>query len=248
MLIEEPENHLSYLSMHRLIDKIEEEKEKQTFIATHNNMIATRLNLKNIIFLGGSSCVRLDELPDQTAKFFEKAPENNALNFILAEKNILVEGSAEYILIENFFAHITKMKMHESGVGIISCGGKNFKNYLELSKVLKKKTAVITDNDSDYKKNVEQNYKEYIGDYIQVFADVQDSFSTFEIVLYENNKQFYKKYIESKKMSKGVQEFMLNNKAEAALRLLSKLEEKPELYKDFQVPSYIEDAVKWISE
>lgn len=248
VLIEEPENHLSYLSMHRLIDKIVAEEDKQTFIATHSNMIAARLNLKNVIFFSDEGCIKLSELPNSHAKFFEKAPENNVLNFILAKNTILVEGSAEYIVMEEFFKHIKQCEMHKTSTALISCGGKTFKNYLVLARMLKKKTAVITDNDHDYKKNVEDNYQDYINEYVKVFAEKDNNLRTFEVVLYENNQKFYTDNIESSKMLNGVKDYMLNNKAEAALKLLNILETKTELYDDFEIPIYIKDAIEWVSK
>src|SRR5690606_32936369 len=87
ILIEEPENHLSYLTMHKIIDKvITASDEKQTFIATHSNMIASRLDLKNVIFISENHIMNLNELEKETAKFFKKAPDNNVLNFILSRK------------------------------------------------------------------------------------------------------------------------------------------------------------------
>lgn len=72
ILIEEPENHLSYLNMHRLIKKVDETEEKQIFIATHSNMIATRLDLQNAIFLGDGKSTKLNDLDEETSHFFQK--------------------------------------------------------------------------------------------------------------------------------------------------------------------------------
>jgi len=48
LIIEEPENNLSYTNMAKLIFKIEENKDKQIFIATHSSYIANKLDLQNI--------------------------------------------------------------------------------------------------------------------------------------------------------------------------------------------------------
>lgn len=61
ILIEEPENHLSYLNMHKLIDKIiATGDKKQTFIATHSNMIVSKLDLQNAIFLSENAITKLE--------------------------------------------------------------------------------------------------------------------------------------------------------------------------------------------
>lgn len=75
ILIEEPENHLSYLNMHKLIDKIDDTEEKQIFVATHSNMIATKLDLNNAIFVGNGKSTYLKNLDNDTARFFQKSPD-----------------------------------------------------------------------------------------------------------------------------------------------------------------------------
>ena len=78
ILIEEPENHLSHINMKKLIRRISESEDKQLFIATHNNLISTRLDLRKSILLNSNSTqpVLLKSLPGSTAKFFIKAPED----------------------------------------------------------------------------------------------------------------------------------------------------------------------------
>jgi predicted ATP-dependent endonuclease of OLD family len=49
MLIEEPENHLSHSNMLLLVNQIANVKDRQLFIATHNNLICSRLNFGKII-------------------------------------------------------------------------------------------------------------------------------------------------------------------------------------------------------
>ncbi|MED1065787.1 ATP-dependent nuclease [Bacillus paralicheniformis] len=249
VFIEEPENHLSYLNMHRLIDKIiATGDEKQTFIATHSNMIASRLDLQNALFFSENGITNLKDLKKETAKFFEKAPDSNVLNFILSKRAILVEGDAEYILLNEFYKYLKGKEPYDGGVAIISCGGRTFKRYLEIARVLGKKVAVITDNDHDYNKNITQNYANFISDYLRVFADKDNSKHTFEVCLYEYNKLFIDSYLANAQMTNGVKNYMLNNKAESAFRLLCLFnDENPEKNIDkFNIPSYIEEAIKWI--
>src|SRR5690606_34831271 len=100
VLLEEPENHLSHLNTQRLISKIREADNKQIFIATHSDLISTRLDLRKSILLNSSSNqpTKLSDLSEATAKFFIKAPDNNILQFILSSRVVLVEGDAEFIL------------------------------------------------------------------------------------------------------------------------------------------------------
>jgi predicted ATP-dependent endonuclease of OLD family len=247
VLIEEPENHLSHLNVHRLIERIENDgnNDKQIFIATHSNMIASRLELKNLILIGDSGqTLTLEDLTAETSRFFAKAPNTNVLNFILAKKTILVEGDAEFILMEKFYEEQRKLKPFDEDVVIISCGGKTFKRYLEIAKILNKKVAVITDNDGNFAKNIKENYSDFSENNIKICSDENDKNHTFEVCLYQVNKDFYDTVFANRRMTNGVQSYLLTNKAEAAFRVLE-LEEYPENY---VVPAYIMEAIEWISQ
>jgi len=47
ILIEEPENHLSHTNLRKLVERIADAQSGQIFVATHNNLISTRLKLQN---------------------------------------------------------------------------------------------------------------------------------------------------------------------------------------------------------
>ena len=92
--------------MKKMLVDIINNKSKQTFITTHNSVICSRLNLKKLIALGeGNNVITSDfkKIDKDTADFFIKCPSYNILNFILSKKVILVEGAAEYILMEKFY-------------------------------------------------------------------------------------------------------------------------------------------------
>lgn len=246
VLLEEPENHLSYLNMHKLIEKIKSSEDKQTFIATHSNMISSRLDLSNAIFLANSTATKLSSLRVNTADFFRKSPDNNILNFILSDKAILVEGDAEYILLDLIYKKQNSKKMYEDNITLISCNGLTFKRYLEIAQLLNKKVAVITDNDSDYTRNILESYSKFFSEKIEVFAPKDNTINTFEIALHKNNEDFLEKYLLKPQMINGVLSFMLKNKAEASFRLLNKLESNDKVYNEFTIPTYITEAFKWI--
>lgn len=246
VLLEEPENHLSYLNMQKLIKKIKESRDKQTFISTHSNMISSRLDLSNAIFLANSKAIKLSSLTNDTADFFRKSPDNNVLNFILSDKAILVEGDAEYILLDAIYKKQNSNEMYDDNITLISCNGLTFKRYLEIAQLLSKKVAVITDNDKDYKKNIEENYSGFVSDRIEVFAPKDNEASTFEIALHKDNEEFLNKYLHKPQMINGVLAYMLNNKAEAAFRVLQQLESNDEIYEEFIIPTYINEAFEWI--
>ena len=242
LLLEEPENHLSHVNMKKLILKIRESVDKQIFIATHNNLISARLDLRRCILLNSSSAqpLLLSDLTDQTAEFFMKAPDNNILEFILSRKVILVEGNAEYILIEAFYTRAVGQALEDSDTHVISIGGTSFKRYLDLARLLKIKTAVIRDNDGNYQQNCVDRYTDYSCDHIKIFSDEDEERSTFEICLYADNGEICDELFGQQRRTLSVQEYMLKNKAEAAFLLLqSKANE-------LSAPPYILEAINWI--
>lgn len=245
VLIEEPENHLSHVNMHKLIDKITAACDKQTFITTHSNMIASRLDLNNAIFISDDNHANLSDLSTDTSNFFKKRADSNVLNFILSKKSILVEGDAEYILLNDFYTALYSNDMYLNNTAMISCGGKTFKRYIELAQILNKKIAIITDNDKNYEKNITNNYRDVLSENIKVFSDDDIDKYTFEVSLYKNNCDFFEERMSKTSMSNGVLSYMLNNKAEAAFRLLNILNDE-QLYDKFVIPQYIRDAFEWI--
>lgn len=92
IMMEEPENNLSYTNMTRLIDHIIQSEGKQIFISTHSSYIANKLNLGNIFLLYNGKIKSMSELPDGTKRYFTKLPGYDTLRAVLAEKVILVEG------------------------------------------------------------------------------------------------------------------------------------------------------------
>ena len=244
ILIEEPENHLSHVNMKKLIRKICESADKQLFIATHNDLISTRLDLRKSILLNSNNPepVMLNDLPEDTAKFFIKAPDNNVLEFILSPKVILVEGDAEYILMDIFFQRIAQEKQEDSGVHVISVGGTSFKRFLDLARLLNIKTAVIRDNDGKYQINCVDNYSDYTEDYIKVFSDKDEKRYTFEIALYQDNDVICDELFGPGRIKLSVQEYMLQNKADVAFELLNKKSD------EVKPPEYIKEAIEWIKK
>lgn len=244
ILLEEPENHLSHTNMKKLVQKISSSDDKQIFIATHSNLISTRLDLRKSILLNSTTTtpLKLNDLPEDTAKFFIKAPDNNILEFILSKKVVLVEGDAEYILAEVLFKNATGEDLQNQDIHIISVDGTSFKRYLDIAKILDIKTAVVRDNDGKYQENCVDRYSDYISDSIRVFSDSDNARSTFEICIYQDNEMICNELFEVGRRTLTVQEFMIGNKAEVAYLLLDK--------KGSQIvpPQYISDAFQWIKE
>lgn len=248
ILIEEPENHLSYLNMKKLLNNIIQSTKKQIFVTTHSSMICSRLNLKKVICLNSNSINTVDfkNISEETSDFFMKSPSNDILRFVLSKKVILVEGAAEYILLEKFYEIIEKEKIDNQEISIIAINGLSFLRYLEVANKLAIKVAVVTDNDENYQKNIIEKYSQYKNcKNINIFSDENNENKTFEVCLYKDNVN----YIKSKNIttSKDKQKFMLNNKSENAYRILKELE-KDKGEEGFKIPEYIVRAIKWIKD
>lgn len=245
LLLEEPENHLSHTNMKKLIHRISESENKQLFIATHSNLICTRLGLRQAIILNSNigNPVVLKSLPPDTAKFFMKAPDNNILEFVLSKKVILVEGDAEFILLDAFYKKYgVDSSLEQDGVHVISVGGTSFKRYLDLAMLLGIKTVVLRDNDKDYAVNCVDNYSDYTENNIKVFSDSDNARYTFEVCLYQDNKVVCDELFLHGRKTITVQDYMLGNKADVAFELLDKKEAL------LIAPNYIQEAIKWIKE
>lgn len=244
LLLEEPENHLSHINMKKLISKISDSHQNQIIIATHNSLISTRLNLRNSILLSSSSDapLLLKDLSKSTAKFFIKAPDNNILEFVLSPKVILVEGDAEYMLLDTLYSKGVGRTLEQDSVHVISVGGTSFKRYMELAKTLTNRVAVIRDNDEDYQSKCVDNYVDYIADNIQVFSEKDNKRYTFEVCIYQDNRAICDALFSGENIKKAPLEFMLDNKAESAFRLVDNHAD------ELVIPAYIKQAMEWINE
>ena len=84
ILMEEPENHLSFTTLHKMLQEIsDKQKDSQIIVATHNNMIASRLNLNNVLWITEECVKSLSGVDKTVADFFVKADNNAFLQLLL---------------------------------------------------------------------------------------------------------------------------------------------------------------------
>lgn len=249
IMMEEPENNLSYTNMTRLIDHITQSEGKQIFISTHSSYIANKLNLGNIFLLYNGKINSMSKLPEDTKRYFKKLPDYDTLRVVLAEKVILVEGPTDELIIQRaYLDEYGKLPM-EDGIDVIVVDSLAFKRYCDIAVLLKKKIVIVTDNDGDIQKNINDKYSEYLDKTNLVFIyEGNERLNTIEPSVLEVNckngdpTEIFKKVISKNgsMKSKDKQEvlsFMTKNKAEWALRVLES-EEK------INYPEYIKDAIK----
>lgn len=243
LLLEEPENHLSHGNMRLLVDRLAAPGNKQIFIATHSSLICSRLDLRKAILLdSAANPATLARLDGPTADFFCKAPDNNVLEYAMSRRVLLVEGDAEFILIAALYKASTGSTLERDGVHVIAVGGTSFKRYLALANLLNIRTAVVRDNDGDYDRHCVANYEGLLADNSKVFADTNPERSTFEVCLYQDNAAKCDALFAGARRKLSVLEYMLDNKAEAALALLKEHDVA------LAVPAYLSAAMAWIRE
>ena len=249
--MEEPENHLSFATLRKMLQEIsDKQKDSQIIVATHNNMIASRLNLNNVLWITDDGVKSLSKVDEEVAKFFVKADDNAFLQLLLSKKAFLVEGATEFLMLPHFYKQLTERAIEEDGISVISCNGISYKKYLQIAKATDKKIAVITDNDKkqeriDFATKFNQ---ETTLQHIFMAASMDDW--TWEICMYNANTTVLDRMIKVRAGAEylyhgepygAVPGKMLNNKVDVAYQMLTSGEV-------FDIPQYVKDAVEWLNK
>lgn len=251
ILIEEPENHLCYTNLKKMLHEIEKNRcDAQIIVTTHSNMIASRLNLNNVIWISNEKALSLKDVDAEIAKFFVKADDNSFLQLLLSEKVIFVEGATEFLLMPYIYKKVLSKSVEADRISIISCNGISYKNYLKIVEHTEKKIAVITDNDKSQNRiNVAEKFNKSNNRH-HVFMDKDINNWTWEACLYNQNKELLDGIVKVQKGSDylvhgvdygKVLGKMINNKVETAYNLLDQ-------NIDFEVPQYVKEAILWLNE
>ena len=251
ILMEEPENHLSFSTLQKMLQEISEKQEtSQIIVATHSNMIASRLNLNNVLWITDEGAKSLSAVDSEVAKFFVKADDNAFLQLLLAKKVVLVEGATEFLLVPYFYKKMTGRTLEDDEVTVISCNGISYGKYLAIAESTNKKIAVITDNDGKQNRIDDASTFNNAHSLQHIFMASEVKGWTWEACIYELNQakldalidvQLGAKYLFHEKEYCPVLGKMLNNKVDVAYSMLTSGE-------DFEPPQYVKDAITWISE
>ena len=250
ILLEEPENHLCFVTLRKMLEEISQRKDDaQIIVATHNNMIASKLNLNNVLWVTKTRVISLKDVDEKTAEFFTKADDNAFLQLLLSPKVFLVEGATEYLLIPYFFKQLTGKTVEEAGVTVIPCNGIAYKNYLEIAKSTNKRVAVITDNDKKQTRINDAKAFNMNATNQQIFMSDDVALWTWEVCIYNKNKKTLETLI---KLKDGAEYLfhgedygqvigkMLNNKVETAYNMLLS-------GATYVAPQYVKDAIQWLN-
>ncbi|MGN6196949.1 MAG: ATP-dependent nuclease [Ginsengibacter sp.] len=251
ILLEEPENHLSFSKLNQLISDIKSDsKEKQILISTHSSFIANKLGLEQLILLNNKKTVRLNQLSSDTQKFFQKLSGYDTLRMILCKKAILVEGDSDELIVQKAFIVSNNGKLPiEKGIDVISVGT-SFLRFLEIANKIGTKVTIVTDNDGNIDA-VNKKYEKYLGsngkENIKICFDpiidsgaLQDfNYNTLEPkFLKVNGLEILNKILGTTySTTDELNKFMKANKTECALKVF-------ETEETLQFPKYILDAIE----
>jgi putative ATP-dependent endonuclease of the OLD family len=255
ILLEEPENHLSYGKLNQLIADIKaDNQERQVIVSTHSSFVANKLGLSHLIFLNDRKTMALSDLNPDTKRFFEKLAGYDTLRLVLCKSAILVEGDSDELVVQKAYMTANKGKLPvENGVDVISIGT-SFLRFLEIAEKLGKQIAVVTDNDGDVDA-LKGKYQNYLGtnakQNIKICFDATVDTGTLKIgkkdynyntlepkFLKENGLALTDKILGTTSANEDeLRKFMRINKTECALKIF-------EYDEEIKYPSYIGEAIE----
>lgn len=241
IMIEEPENNLSYTNMSKLVDIIVNHCEgKQLFICTHSSFIMNKSGIDKAILLHNKKTVTMNDISQETKNFFKKLPGYDTLRLILSQKAILVEGPSDELIVQKAYLNIHKKLPIQDCVDVISVG-LSFLRFLEIAKMINLNVCVVTDNDGNVDV-LKEKYKDYLGvsDNIKIYYSDNINLHTLECHFVELNsldvlnKVFNKDYSTKQEMLK----YMLDNKTDCALKVFETTCD------NIKMPEYINESIK----
>jgi putative ATP-dependent endonuclease of OLD family len=151
ILVEEPENHLSFSSLNVIMGRIASKcGGKQVLVTTHSSFVLNKLGLGSLILLAPDGGMRITDLPQDTVDYFKKLAGFDTLRLVLAKRVILVEGPSDELVVQRAYrdAHNGRLPIQD-GVDVMSMDALSAKRFLDIAARLKKPAVVITDNDGD---------------------------------------------------------------------------------------------------
>lgn len=161
ILIEEPENHLSFPRLNHLVDKIAQLcTGRQLLITTHSSYVLNKLGLKNLLLLKNQTASRVTDLPDDTQRYFMKLSGYDTLRMVLADRVILVEGPSDDLIVQRAHLDAQGCLPITRGTDVIAVRGLAFKRFLDIAVSVGTRVSVVTDNDGD-PDAVTQKYASY---------------------------------------------------------------------------------------
>ncbi|MFJ9085432.1 ATP-dependent nuclease [Streptomyces sp. NPDC102384] len=241
VLVEEPENHLSFANLGKLIRKISTMcEDKQVFITTHSSYVLNKLGLENLVLLSEQRGFRLSSLPADTQDYFRKLSGYDTLRVVLARRSILVEGPSDELVVQRAYRDAHGCLPAEDGVDVINIRGLSFKRFLHIAALLEhNRVAVVTDNDGKDPEQVKEGYAAFSGlTNISVHVGEGTGFPTLEPQLFKANGRSVLNTVFGKNFTTDddLLAYMKSRKTTCALAIFESAE-------SVTMPGYITDAV-----
>jgi predicted ATPase len=245
ILIEEPENHLSFSSLNQLIEKIGSKCEKrQVVISTHSSFVINKLGLDRLMLLSGDDVTRTTDLPADTLDYFKKLSGYDTLRLVLAKAVILVEGPSDELIVQRAYRDKYGKLPIENGIDVINVRGLSAKRFLDLAVPLARRVAVVNDNDGDFDQKVTKRYADYSAhSFITIHASNNNDFKTLEPQIVASTGLATVNTVLAKTFTSDdeASQYMVQNKTDSALAFF-------ETDQAIIWPQYIQDAVDGIGE
>lgn len=235
LLIEEPENHLSFSSMTQLIDKIAAlSTAQQVVIATHSSFVLNKLGVDNVILFSAQGQMKLDQLPPDTHDYFMKLPGHDTLRLILAKQAILVEGPSDELIVQRAYSDHHGVAPSAHGVDIISVKSLAFKRFLQIAERLQIPVKVVTDNDGDAAA-LRERYADFIN---AIYYDSDESAPSLEEQLLKANSLAQINIVLRKAFADeaALLKYMKGNKTDTALAIFNSTHA-------IRFPDYVQRAI-----
>lgn len=257
VLIEEPENHLSYGNLNRLLSLLSSYQGNQFLCTTHSSFVANKLGLENLVVIGsatdGIPSTALKHLPEATYSFFRKLPGFETLRLALVDKAILVEGPSDELIIQRAYQDKYGRSPLADGIDVISVG-LAFERFLSIAQLIGKKVAIVTDNDGNPEK-VAKKFEPYLSlENIQAFFDSKahdephDDYPTLRLDTLEatlvrstGRKTLCSLLGRKDESDHSLIHYMETNKTDTALSIFDS-------ETSIAFPDYITRAIEWIGE
>ncbi|MFI9175959.1 ATP-dependent nuclease [Streptomyces lincolnensis] len=240
VLVEEPENHLSFSNLGKLVKKISDKCEgKQVFITTHSSYVLNKLGLEKLVLLSATEGFRLDSLPVDTQDYFRKLSGYDTLRLVLARRSILVEGPSDELIVQRAYKDIHGCLPIEDGVDVISVRGLAFRRFLDIASLTGNVVAVVRDNDGTEAAEVQRKYAAHTAfPNISVHVGQDKAYKTLEPQLLKANGLAAMNTIlgENFTSEADLLEHMEDRKTTCALTIFSSDQ-------TINMPEYIRDAV-----
>lgn len=240
VLVEEPENHLSFSTLNALVAKIADKcSTRQVLITTHSSYVLNKLGLQSLVLLSGDNVLRISDLSDNTEDYFKKLSGYDTLRLVLAKKVILVEGPSDELVVQRAYRDVHGHLPIEDGIDVLSVRGLSFNRFLDLAAGLGRTTAVVTDNDGKDPATVVKRYSSH-GDspFISIHVGEDAAYKTLEPQLLRANSRAELNAVLGTAYSDeaSLLKYMQEHKTTTALAIF-------ESSQQINMPKYILDAI-----